>query len=342
MKRALTIVLLLAALPAAAADDDAKLKVVATLPDVGSIARAVGGDRVEVTTLALGYQDPHYVTPTPALMNAVSRADLFLEVGLSLEIWSERVLDGARNSKVRVGRPGHQFVSSGIRVLAVPKVVTRAQGDLHPQGNPHIWLDPLNGLLMARNTRDALTRVAPQHGPEFEANYIRFRDRLHEALYGAELTKLLGGPVLEKLDRAGKLIGFLTKKKLKGVPLIERLGGMHRTALAFRGKRAIFYHQSWVYFADRFGLDIRGYVEDKPGIAPSARHRDDLIALVKAEKIPVVAVTNYYPKRVPKAICEATGAKLVVLPNATGGEEGAGEYIPFLELLVGRLAEAYR
>jgi ABC-type Zn uptake system ZnuABC Zn-binding protein ZnuA len=323
------------------AQDDAKVRVLATLPDVGSIAKEVGGDLVDVTTLANGYEDPHYVTPTPALMTAVSKADLFLEIGLSLELWSERVLDGARNPKVRPGTPGHQYVSDGITPLDVPGTITRASGDLHPEGNPHVWLDPLNGLVMARNIRDALIRVAPAHTAEFQAGYDGFAARLYETLYGPELVKLLGGPLLARLDRGGKLMDFLAKKSLEGKPLIDRLGGLQGRARAFRGKGIIFYHPSWVYFADRFGVDIRGYVEDKPGIPPSAKHRDELIAQVKAEAIAVVAVTSYYPKRVPEAICEATGAKLVLLPNATGGVAGADSYLDFLKLLVDRLADAY-
>ena len=337
----LILVALVALTIPAEARESGPVRVVATLPDIGSIAEFVGGDRVDVTTLARGFEDPHYVTPTPALMSAVSRAELFLEIGLSLEIWSEKVIDGARNPKVRPGSSGHAYVSTGVRPLDIPAVVTREQGDLHPEGNPHIWLDPLNGLIMARNIRDALVRVAPEDRQSFEEGYRRFAARLHECLYGPELVALLGGPVLEKLDRAGRLHIFLAEKSLAGRPLADRLGGIHARARAFRGKRIVFYHPSWVYFADRFGLDIRGYVEDKPGIAPTAKRRDDLIGQMRAEKIPVLAMTSYYPKRVPEAIVTATGAKLVLLPNATGGAEGAGDYISFLELVVDRLAEAY-
>lgn len=325
----------------AGAEENAKVKVVATLPDVASIARSVGGDRVEVTTLAKGYEDPHYVTPTPALMTAVSKADLYLEIGLSLELWSERVIDGARNPHVRPGTPGHQYVSVGISPLDVPTAVTRAEGDLHPEGNPHVWLDPLNGIVMARNIRDALVRVSPADRETFERGYGEFVADVHDLLYGPELVKLFGGPLLEKLDRGGKLIGFLEGKELKGKPLIERLGGLHARALAFRGKEIVFYHKSWVYFAHRFDLKVAGYVEDKPGIPPTAKHRDELIELVKARHIPVIAQANYYPKRVSEAIADATGATLVILPNATGGVEGAEDYLSFLRLVVDRLADAW-
>jgi zinc/manganese transport system substrate-binding protein len=324
------------------AEEARKVHVVATLPDVGAIARAIGGDAVEVVTLAKGYEDPHYVTPTPALMTAVANADLFLEIGLSLELWAERVLDGARNPKVRVGQDGHDFVSRGVDLLEVPTVVTREGGDLHPEGNPHIWLDPLNGLVMARNIRDALIRVAPDRADAFRDGYRRFEADLYETMYGAPLVKLFGGPLLARLDRTGKLLETLRAKKLEGEPLVDKLGGLAGASLAFRGQPIIFYHKSWIYFADRFGLEIRDYVEDKPGITPSAKRRDLLIEKVKKEGIPVIAVTNYYPRRVPDAIAGATDAKVVVLPSATGGVEGADDYLSFLKLLVGRLAEAYR
>jgi len=343
MKRTILIAAVAALLAGggAAADETRKLRVVATLPDVGSIAEAVGGDHVAVTTLARGYEDPHYVTPTPALMTAVSNADLFLEVGLSLEIWSERVLDGARNAKVRPGADGHAYVSRGVPLLEIPVEVTRAGGDLHPEGNPHVWLDPLNGILMARNVRDALIRVAPDRKAAFEKRCADFERRLYERLYGDELVKLLGGPLLAKLDRAEKLLDVLAAKKLEGRPLLERLGGLTKRAEAFRGRKIVFYHRSWPYFAKRFGLEVAGHVEDKPGIAPTAAHRDEIEARIRAEEIPVVAMTSYYPKKYPEAIAEATGAKLVVLPNSTGGVEGAGDYLEFLTVLVDRLAKAY-
>ena len=337
------VALIVVALAApASAREEGPVRIVATLPDIGSIAESIGGDKVTVTTLARGFEDPHYVTPTPALMSAVSRAELFLEIGLSLEIWSEKVLDGARNPSVRPGSAGDAYVSKGVRPLDVPEVVTRERGDLHPEGNPHIWLDPLNGLIMARNIRDALIRVAPEERKSFEDGYGRLAAQVYECLYGPELVMLLGGPVLEKLDRAGRLHAFLAAKSLEGRPLIARLGGIHGKAQAFRGKKIVFYHPSWVYFANRFGVDIRGYVENKPGITPTAKHRDDLIGQIRDEKIRVLAMTSYYPKRVPNAIVSATGMKLVLLPNATGGVEGAGDYIAFLELVVGRLADAYR
>lgn len=331
---------LLATVPASA-DEARRLNIVASLPDIASIARSVGGDLVEVTSLARGFEDPHYVTPTPALMTAVSRADVYLEIGMSLELWSEPVLDGARNAKVRVGAPGHEYVSRDVRALDVPAVVSRSQGDLHPEGNPHIWLDPLNGLLMARNIRDALTRVAPDRAADFARGYAGFEAETYRRLYGADLVALLGGPLLARLDRAGELTPFLEKRMLEGQPLVDRLGGMAGRARILRGRPIVFYHPSWVYFAERFGLTIRGYVEDKPGIAPTAKHRDELIALVKSEGIPVIAVENYYPRQVPDAIAAATGARVLLLPHGTGGEAGADDYLSFLELIVDRLAGAY-
>lgn len=323
----------------------AKVRVVTTLPDLGSIAREVGGNRVEVVSLARGYEDPHYVTPTPSLMREVNRADLFVEVGLSLEIWTERVLDGAGNPGVRPGAPGHVYASDGVPRKEIPKVVTRAEGDLHPEGNPHIWLDPLLAKRIARNIADGLARVRPDAAGEFEEGYRAFARRIDEALFGRDLIEEVfkgKADLLIRLLEKGTLFPFLEEKEHpKGRKLIRRLGGWLGAAESLRGKKIVFFHQSWVYFADRFGLEIAGYVEEKPGIAPSARHRDEIVRLIREEGIRAIAIAPYYDDSIPRAIARETGCAVVVLPTITGGVKEATDYFTLLDTIIGRLGEVY-
>jgi len=163
-----------------------KLRVVTTLSDLASIAREIGGEHVEVKSLISGGQEPHTAVPKPSLMAAVNKADLFVEVGLELELWAERVLEGAHNPRVLEGQPGFVRASDGVSTLEVPRVLTRAEGGVHPQGNPHIWLDPLNGIKIAENITEGLKRVDPEHAEKYESNLTAFKERIWKALYGCE------------------------------------------------------------------------------------------------------------------------------------------------------------
>ena len=335
------------ALPGAQTRDapSKKIRVVTTLPDLGSIAREIGGDRVEVISLARGYEDPHYVTPTPSLMREVNRADLFVEVGLNLEIWTERVLDGAGNPRVRVGRAGHVYASDGVPRKEVPDVISRAEGDLHPYGNPHVWLDPIQARRIGRNITNGLVRARPDLSEEFEEGYQAFIGRLHEALFGRDLLDGVfkgKADTLIRLLEKGTLYSFLEEKEYPtGTKLIDRLGGWLGQAEAFRGRKIIFFHQSWVYFSDRFGLEVAGHVEEKPGIPPSARHRDALVRKIKEEGIRVIAIAPYYDDGIPRAIARSAGCKVVVLPTITDGVKEAKDYFALFDTIVERLRVAY-
>jgi len=145
------------------------LDIVCTLPWLGDIARRVAPD-AKITTLARGVDDPHFLSPTPALMAKVSSADVYVENGMGLELWSEKLLDSAGNPKIRPGQPGFVRATTGMHVLDVPTDLSRAKGDLHPEGNPHVWLDPLNTPIAADNIAAALARVDPARAAEYTAN----------------------------------------------------------------------------------------------------------------------------------------------------------------------------
>lgn len=320
---------------------DKAVKVVTTLPHLAAIAREVGGERVSVTSLTTGRLDPHFIQPTPKLMRELQAADLFVENGLSLEPWSERVIDGSRNPRVRVLQPGHVYASKGIVALEVPILVTRAQGDLHAQGNPHIWLDPLRAKQMAANIVEGLKRVDPDHANDYAVRLLAFERRVDEALFGDELVALFGGKALSAMAQKGRLFSFLEKKTYKGKPLIDRLGGWLGRAQVLRGKKIVFYHRSWIYFTTRFGLNIAGYVEEKPGIPASARHRAHLTQLINKEGIQVVALASFYSEKLTQQVVSDTQAKVIVLPLDVGGAEGADDYFSLMDTILNRLVQGF-
>ena len=302
------------------------LEVVATLPWLGDISHRLAPS-AHVTVLARGTEDPHYLSPTPALMAQVAAADLYVENGLNLELWSERLLDGAGNPRIRPGQSGYVKATEGVPRLEVPTELTRAKGDLHPEGNPHVWTDPLNAAIAADNIARGLGRVDPANAAAYTQKAQAFRTEIHNRLFGTDLVAFMGGATLEKLARAGKLHEFLQSKGLQG-----RLGGW--LGQAVRGKKVVFYHQSWPYFIDRFGVVNVGSIEDRPGVAPSAAHKDELAAAMKAQGCTTIGLTNYYDDRTSKALAAQVGAKVVVVPGDVGGVPAATDYFSFIDSLV--------
>ena len=161
----------------------APLRVVTTTADLASLAREVGGDRVTVTALANPSQDPHTVDPKPSYITQINRADVLIAVGRDLEIgWLPSLVTSARNAKVQPGAPGYLDASANVRILEIPTgQITRAMGDVHPQGNPHYWLDPANGRIIARSIRDKFSALAPADKAFFEQRYAQFDTRLAAA-----------------------------------------------------------------------------------------------------------------------------------------------------------------
>lgn len=307
------------------------LDVVCTLPWLGDLTERLAPE-ARVTVLARGTEDPHYLSPTPALMAKVGTADLYVVNGLGLELWSDRLLDGAGNPAIRPGAPGHVQASAGVPRLEVPTELTRARGDLHPEGNPHIWLDPLNAALAAKNIASGLGRIDPSGAEAYRERAAAFEAEIHERVFGADLVGFMGGALLERLARSGKLHAFLASKGLE-----DRLGGWLAAGRALRGRPIVFHHQSWVYFIDRFGLDLVGTIEDRPGIAPSAAHRGALKEAMTARSVGLIGVQAIYDDRLARVLARDTGARVVQLPGDVGGTDAASDYFALIDTLVAQL-----
>src|SRR5438874_10431126 len=160
-----------------------KLRVVTATTDMAALAEEVGGDRLEVESIARGYQDPHFVEAKPSFLLKLRKADLLIVVGLQLEIgWLPPLIAQSGNPRIQVGAPGYLDASRFAKILEIPTgVLTRAEGDVHPLGNPHYWLYPENGLQIAKGIADKLGQIRPGDAAYFEQRYSDFEQRLKQA-----------------------------------------------------------------------------------------------------------------------------------------------------------------
>jgi ABC-type Zn uptake system ZnuABC Zn-binding protein ZnuA len=286
---------------AASAVAEKKLNVVATLPDYAAIARAIGGDRITVTNLAKGTEDPHFVDARPSFVRVLNKADLLIEGGAELEIgWLPPLVAGARNRAILVGAPGHLSLAQYIRLLEVPTTpVDRSMGDVHPIGNPHFNLDPLNGKPMSAAIADKLSALAPGNASFFRANQQKFVAELDRKL--AEWKKLMD-------------------------PL--------------RGTKVVTYHKSFDYFTERFGLELVGTLEPKPGIEPSPTHINSLIPQAKTAGVKYIFIEPNRPRRTPEYVAEAIGAKVLLLPVMVSGNEHINNYFELFDYDIAQITHA--
>ena len=315
-------------------------RVVATLAIYRDITKEILGEGGSVEAIAAARQDAHFVQPKPSYAVMLQRANLLVSTGLDLEMWLPAVIDKSRNPRIREGEIGYVSVATGVPMLQVATNPSRAAGDIHLFGNPHIHTDPLRIVIIAENIKIGLQRVDPDHGADYEARYQDFKKRIHERLFGAELVRLAGGDKLAALAMKHRLRSFLDQTKLAGESLTSRLGGWLRRAECLRGKRIVAYHLNWIYFLDRFGLEVASYVERRPGIPPSASHVAELVSLIRREKIPVLWVADYFDERVPKLVAERTGATFAYVPLYTGEGDSSRDYFTLVDTWIDTMTSA--
>ena len=295
------ILLILSAIFGCTLSSQAKLNVVATLPDFGSLAREIGGDKVEVMVLAKPTEDPHF-DARPSFVVQLRTADVLIEGGAELEIgWLPPLLQNARNPKIEAGKPGRVIAAEGLRLMNVPANATRAAGDVHALGNPHFMTDPIIAKAVAQHIAQAFSAIDPANAAVYEANNKKF-----EATINA------------KLQEWGAAM------------------------LPFKGQNVVAYHDSWVYFAHRFGLNIDVFLEPKPGIPPSPSHLVEVIAQVKARKIKAIIIEPFHDRKIAEKVASATGAKVVDFAQFPGGMAGTDSYVKLMDTLVSRLAAALK
>ena len=319
----------------------APVKIVTSLTTYGAIAREIAGDRGTVTSIAQGDEDPHFVQPKPSFVAVLRDADLFVTTGLDLELWVPPLLDRANNRKVSEGGPGYVTAYTGITLLEVPTSLSRSEGDIHADGNPHIHTDPLNAIIIGRNILTGLSRVSPGDAAYFTQREQDFEKRILEATMGADLVGILTPSTAFNLLKTDKLFDFLDKTKFQGQPLSTRLGGWLKEGEVFRGKEIACYHKEWAYFSNRFKVTCAEYIEAKPGIPPTPKHVQDVIALMKERKIPVLFASNYFNHAQIAEVAAKTGARAVIVPENTNGAPGVNSYFDLMNTWVTQLAAGF-
>jgi len=279
----------------------AKLNVVATTADFGAMAKEIGGNNVEITTLARPTEDPHFVDAKPGFITKLNRADVLIEGGAELEQgWLVPLLENARNGKIAAGAPGRVIGNLGVKMLGVPATLDRSRGDIHAAGNPHYLVDPVNARIVAANIAEALCKLDHKGCDLYRANLQRFQ---------------------ETIDR--------------------RLVDWQKQLAPYKGAHLVAYHDSWPYFAERFGLKIELFLEPKPGIPPTPAHLTTLVQRMREEKAHVILVDAYLNRRHAESVAGKTGAVTVPVTHFPGGLKGTeGGYVPLLDYLVRSISEA--
>ncbi len=318
-----------------------KLEVVVTSAAYAPIARYIGGDEVEVSYIVRGNQDPHIVRPKPSLAVKLSRADVFVATGMDLEMWAPALVDMSNNPDIRSGQKGYVSASAGIDIIEKPVTVSRAEGDVHIYGNPHIHTSPLNGKVIAENICTGLKKNAPEHSDYFEQKLKRFKREINRRTFGSELVEMVGGKTLTKLAQRGRLISFLEGKEYKGKSLIDYLGGWMKQAMPLRGKKLVDYHKNWSYFAQLFGVEIVEHMEPKPGIPPTPGHVSAVIDKMKNENIKVMLAANYFDIGRVRHVASRVGAVPVITALGPGGERGMNTFFDQFDIWISKLTSAF-
>jgi ABC-type Zn uptake system ZnuABC Zn-binding protein ZnuA len=290
--------LALIAIAATGALASAQIRVVATTPDLASVAREIGGDKVSVVALAKPTEDPHYVDAKPSHIVTLNRADALIEGGAELELgWLPPLLENSRNSRISAGAPGRIVASEGIKLLEIPSSFDRSKGDVHSLGNPHFMIDPVSVRIIARNIADHFAQIDPKNAATYNGNLGRFNAKLDAKF--AEWQKELA---------------------------------------PYRGARIVTYHKDFIYLADRFGLTIVDELEPKPGIAPSPSHLAEVIIKMKATNAKVILVQPFQNRRTAETVARQTGAEVLDVPQQPGAAPNTTSYFDLMDNLVHTLA----
>ena len=291
-----------AAIAFVASTANAQIKVVATTPDLASLAREIGGNAVSVMALAKPTEDPHFVDAKPSHIVTLNRADVLIDGGAELELrWLPPLLESSRNPKIAAGAPGRVVASTGIRMLEIPSSFDRSKGDVHSLGNPHFLVDPLDAKIVAKNIADHFSRVDPKSASIYAANLAKFNSAVDAKT--AQWTSALA---------------------------------------PYKGAKIVTYHKDFLYFATRFGLTIVDELEPKPGIAPSPAHLASVIGTMKSQGVKVVLVQPYQNRRTAETVARQTGATVLDMPEQPGAKSNTPTYITMMDNLVNTLVAGLR
>jgi zinc/manganese transport system substrate-binding protein len=264
----------------------AATEVVASLPELAAIAKAVGGNEVTVYSIAKSNQDYHTIEPRPSDVARIAGADLVVRSGLSLDLWMDSLMNAAGNGRLNRGGAGYVDASLGIPRIEVPQgSINGAAGDIHPEGNPHYYYDPIYAKFVARNILKGLIHVDEKHAAEYRANYTAFN---------------------RSID--------------------QRMSGWRSALQPFAGKPVVTYHRNYNYFLRRFAIRQYGTLEPKPGIPPSAGHISQLISQMKRDNVKAILAENIYPRRFADLMGRQLGVTPQFAPVSVQSYTSAGYF----------------
>lgn len=296
----LAAVLCASFLPARASSAAAPLKVVATIPDLADFARRIGGDRVEVRALSKGTENLHNVHVRPSMLIALTRADLLLEMGVSMEAaWLPEMLVRSGNDAIQPGAKGFQNCSDGWEAIEVPDDLSRREGHVHPEGNPHFNLDPKGGMQMAVKVHEALVRIDPAGKETYDANFAETKKAIEEA--EARWAKI---------------------------------------GAKWKDRKVCVYHTEYNYIARRYGIDLAASIEPQPGIPPSPGDIADVVKTMREQEVGVIFTAAWSNNRQVKDIARKTGATVLELPNQVDGADWASDWFALQDGMHERIAKA--
>ena len=302
MKFQTALAISFAAMTGLAGSASAQLRVVATTPDLGAIAKEIGGNRVNVVSLAKPTEDPHFVDAKPSHIVTLNRADALIEGGAELELgWLPPLLENSRNSKIAAGAPGRIVASEGIKMLEIPTTFDRSKGDVHSLGNPHFLVDPVDVKVVARNIANHFAQIDPKNAAFYQSNLASFNTRLD-----------------------------------------SKLADWQKQLAPYRGAKIVTYHKDFVYLAGRFGLTIVDELEPKPGIAPSPAHLAQVIGKMRANNAKLVLVQPYQNRKTAETVARQTGAVVLDVPQQPGAAANTNTYFDMMDNLVKTLAAGFR
>ena len=268
----------------------AELKIVATLPTLGTLAREIGGGDVSVETLASNAEDPHYVSPRPDFILKLNQADLLIYNGMELEIgWLPSIQKNARNSKVLEGGKGALDASKFIQPLHVPTGRTdRSQGDIHAQGNPHYLYSLPNCMIVSKAIAAKMMELDPDHAANYQA----------------------------------RLDNFMRKAEAENAYWMARFAGLSKEK-----RKLLSYHDSMIYLTTWLGLEQKGTIEPLPGVSPSPSHVTMLVSRCKSEPVAYILQENYQPKATSDQIGKILQAKRISLVPGPSADEAYLDYL---------------
>ncbi|MBI5573380.1 MAG: zinc ABC transporter substrate-binding protein [Elusimicrobia bacterium] len=279
-----------------------RINVVTSTEDLADLIKVVGGEKVNVVSLSKGSQDPHYVEPRPSMVILLKKADMVVRIGMDLDIWVDSLIAASRNSRIIYGAVGYVDTSVGLERLEIP--TGKIDGSM---GDIHIYGNPHYWL-------------DPENAKVITKNVLNGLAKLSR-----------GAPTYFENNRTEYL------KKLEA-----KINALQEKLKPYKGTKIVTYHNSWPYFAKRFGLGIVGFVEPKPGIPPNPSHIAALIEKMKKEKVKIIVVEPYFSQKAPKTIASETGTKIVILLPSVDEKKGIKTFIDLFEYNINKLIDALK